>query len=78
MERQVGAEQLEVMRQPNRWLQRQWNQASVWQAEEQTKERLLKDALSVYSFPLRLSENPRVQEVIGQLDNLPNFRQASL
>ena len=47
-------------------------------AEEQGKERLINDVLSVDSLPLEWTAYPRAQEVRSPLDNLPNFREATL
>ena len=47
---------------------------SVHVAERLARERQIKDALSIHTLPIERTANPRVQEVVGQHDNLPNLR----
>ena len=48
------------------------------QVAGEAKERLQANVLPIYSFPLKWTANPAVQEVLSQCDDLLNFRETSL
>ena len=51
---------------------------SAHEAEWQARQRQLRDGLPVDNLPIKWMANSRAQEVISQLDNLPNCRHVSL